>query len=134
MTYEAAIKTLKNLQPINAESAQALVDAQNWLDENYPIEVMPPYIKKGSFYYYLHIQGGCGNPKGKAEKHLLGGEFNFIVFYAAPSEIEGMNKCARFWCKEKGIVYGLGSTIEEAYRNYTASLKHVLQTQLKKVV
>lgn len=82
-----------------------------------------PYILINSFYHYLHIQGGSGNWKGKTEKHLYGGEFNYIVFYASPTQMEGLDKCVRLWCIEKEIPYGIGDTIEDAYDNYAQKIK-----------
>lgn len=86
---------------------------------------IPPYIYKRSmvngfdFYYYLHIRGGSGS-KGRSERNVYGGEYDYIVFYASPSEMEGCNHCERIWCRDKGIPYGLGKTIEEAYLDWKA--------------
>lgn len=87
-----------------------------------------PYILKRSevngfnFYHYLHIRGGAGNTfKGL---HRNGGEYDFILFYAAPSDMEGCDICERKWCEEEGIVYGEGSTIEEAYEDYLSKTEN----------
>ena len=90
-----------------------------------------PYITEKSqangfdFYKYLHIGGGSGNIRyPEIEGHRYGGEFHFILFYCHPEETEGRGqKCERLWCIEKGIVYGEGSTIEEAYENYKKKLQ-----------
>ena len=89
-----------------------------------------PYIMERSkangfdFYRYLHIRGGSGNWKQKSEAHRNGGEYNFIVFYASPEQMKGHDEmCERLWCREKGIVYGEGNTIEEAYENYKKKLQ-----------
>ena len=88
-----------------------------------------PYITEKSttngfdFYKYLHIKGGSGNWLSKKEKFLNGGEYEFVIFYASPEQMEGLDKCERIWCIEKGIPYGIGSTIEEAYSNYLKKVK-----------
>lgn len=79
-----------------------------------------PYITKRSpvnglnFYHYLHIVGGAGG----FYRDNYGGEFDFILFYASPEEMEGCDICERQWCKRHGIVYGEGSSIEAAHENY----------------
>lgn len=89
-----------------------------------------PYILVRAFgvkwYQYLHIVGGSGNHKGKPERCLNGGEYNFCLFYASPDEMKGLSdpKCVMFWCKENFIPFGLGDTIEEAYNNYILKTKH----------
>ena len=72
------------------------------------------------FYKYLHIKGGSGNWKGKPERGRNGGEFDFVLFYAYPEDMEKIRPgmCERLWCIEAGICYGEGRTIEEAYENY----------------
>jgi hypothetical protein len=83
------------------------------------VNVIEPYVLKNRFYHYLHIRGGSGNPKDKDERYLFGGEYNFIVFYASPSQMKGIgDTCVRIWCIEKGIPYGIGDTITEAFENY----------------
>lgn len=68
------------------------------------------------FYYYLHIRGGAGIQR--SEIYRNGGEYDFIVFYANPSEMEDCDMCERVWCLEKGIVFGEGKNIEAAYNDY----------------
>jgi len=89
-----------------------------------------PYIMERSeangfdFYRYLHIRGGSGNIDAKGESNRYGGEYNFILFYCRPEEMEERGQiCERLWCREKGIVYGEGNTIEEAYENYKKKLQ-----------
>ena len=83
-----------------------------------------PYIHKKSpvngfnFNYYLHIKGGSGNYSNRVGTQRYGGEHDFILFYASPGEMHGCNICERKWCEEKGIIYGEGSSIEEAYEDY----------------
>ncbi len=76
------------------------------------------------FYKYLHIKGGSSNWKGKGEKHRNGGEFDFILYYAMPEEMEKkpVGMCERLWCIDSSIVYGEGKTINEAYQNYLSKL------------
>lgn len=81
-----------------------------------------PYISVKSdtnglyFYHYLHIHGGAGdNGRGK---HRNGGEFDYILFYAFPDDMDGCDICYRKWCDLKGIPYAEGSTIEEAHKKY----------------
>lgn len=84
---------------------------------------IPPYILENRVWYkYLHIIGGSGNCNDKKEEFLIGGEYDFIVFYAAPSEMKGLDKCAMFWCREKNIPYGIGNTINEAFENLTKQI------------
>jgi hypothetical protein len=75
------------------------------------------------FYKYLHIKGGSGNWKGKSEKFLNGGEYDYCLFYASPDEMEGLNCCERVWCVQNKIPFGTGKTIEEAYKNYLSKIK-----------
>jgi len=77
------------------------------------------------FYKYLHIKGGSSNWKGKGDKFRNGGEFDFILYYAYPEDMEKkpVGMCERLWCIEKGIDYGEGKTINEAYQNYLSKLK-----------
>ena len=90
-----------------------------------------PYIMERSqtngfdFYKYLHIRGGSGNIRyPEIEDHRHGGEYHIILFYCRPEEMEGRGEmCERLWCREKGIVYGEGNTIEEAYENYKKKLQ-----------
>lgn len=102
------------------------------------IEDIKPYIYERSkdngfnFYKYLHIRGGAGvNPTRK--KYRYGGEYDFIVYYASPTEMEGHNgTCERIWCEEMNIVYGEGKTIEEAYLDYVAKYSRAIDsTQTK---
>lgn len=87
---------------------------------------IPSYIYEKSkvngfdFYRYLHIRGGSGNIRyPEIEEHRYGGEYHFILYYARPEELEGIGPmCERLWCREKGIVYGEGDSIDEAYQNY----------------
>ncbi len=94
---------------------------------------IPRYILKKSevngfdFYYYLHIKGGSGNWKGKSDKHLNGGEYDFVLFYASPQEMEGLNCCERIWCIQKNIPFGVGKSIEDAYNNYLSSTELNIQ-------
>lgn len=89
-----------------------------------------PYIFEKSdvnefdFYKYLHIRGGSGNWKGKGEKFRNGGEFDVIIFYAMPEEMEDRppGMCERLWCIERSIIYGEGKTIEDAYKNYQSKI------------
>lgn len=70
------------------------------------------------FYKYLYIRGGAGIKMEKTN-YRNGGEYDFIVFYASPTEMEGLNgTCERIWCEEMEIVYGEGGTIEAAYADY----------------
>jgi hypothetical protein len=84
------------------------------------MEDIKPYFTKKSkvngfnFYHYLHIKGGAGG----FYREDLGGEFDFILFYASPEEMEGCDICEKQWCKKNNIPYGEGKTIEEAYANY----------------
>lgn len=88
------------------------------------MDKIEPYIRKKSpvngfnFLYYLHITGGSGNYSSRTGKFRYGGEHDFILFYASPEEMEGCDICYRIWCEKKGIIYGEGSTIEEAYQHY----------------
>lgn len=92
---------------------------------------MKPYILEKSsangfdFYKYLFIRGGSGNWKGRGEKFRNGGEFDFILYYAAPEDTEGkpQGMCERLWCIEKGIPYGEGRTINEAYADLISKNK-----------
>ena len=103
-------------------------EAEELLKTPLMVPDIPKYIFEKSevngfdFYKYLHITGGSGNWKGKGEKYRNGGEFDVIVFYAMPEEMEDKptGMCDRLWCIEKGIVYGEGKTIIEAYKNYSA--------------
>lgn len=83
---------------------------------------IPPYIMENqngiSWYKYLHIVGGAGNWKGKPQDQLYGGEYDFCVFYAAPSDMKNKGEeCHRFFCIANKIPYGIGTTIKEAYDN-----------------
>lgn len=70
----------------------------------------------GFFYKYLHIIGGSGRTE---KKNRNGGEFDFIVFYATPTEMKGKGEiCERIWCENNDIIYGEGSSIGEAYQDY----------------
>lgn len=94
------------------------------------IEIKPYILEKSkvngfSFYKYLHIKGGSGNWKGKSDKFLNGGEFDFCVYYATPDEMEGLDKCERIWCKEKRIPFGTGKTIELAFKNYLSKVNKI---------
>lgn len=88
---------------------------------------IPPYIteKAHSFdwFRYLHVHGGSGiNPL--RETHRSGGEYNIILFYASPGEMEGIGShCARLWCIGKNIVFGEGDTIYHAYQDYLTKIK-----------
>lgn len=92
---------------------------------------IPPYLYERSktngfdFYRYLHIRGGSCNVRyPEIEEHRYGGEYHFIVYYARPEELEGIGSmCERLWCREKGIIYGEGYTIEGAYENYQLKSK-----------
>jgi hypothetical protein len=76
------------------------------------------------FYHYLHIVGGSGDHRSSSRARY-GGEFNFILYYASPEQMEGINgMCERIWCEENNIVYGEGDSIELAYKNYLS--KHGL--------
>lgn len=92
-------------------------------------EQIKPYIlEKGEYdrfgwYRYLHIKGGSGNWKGKSDKFLNGGEFDYCLFYASPAEMEGLNCCERIWCIKKDIPFGTGKTIEDAYKSYLENIK-----------
>jgi len=87
---------------------------------------MKPYILEKSsvngfdFYKYLFIRGGSGNWQGKSEDYRYGGEFDFILYYAAPGDMEDkpQGMCERLWCIEKGILYGEGGTIRDAYIDF----------------
>lgn len=87
---------------------------------------IPQYIMEESktngfgFYKYLHIRGGSGNIRYPSiEDHRYGGEYNIILYYARPEELEGIgDMCERLWCREKSILYGEGNSIDEAYENY----------------
>ena len=85
-----------------------------------------PYLLRRSeangfnFYYYLHIRGGSGNP---LSQNRNGGEYNFLLYYAAPSEMEDLgDMCEMKYCEENKIPFGLGNTIEEAYLNYRSKV------------
>ena len=73
------------------------------------------------FYKYLHIKGGSWN-KGGAFRY--GGEFDFILFYAMPEEMDKkpVGMCERLWCIDKGIEYGEGDTIEAAFEDYKSKI------------
>jgi len=83
-----------------------------------------PYILKKSdvngfnFYSYLHIKGGAGGFYRKG----YGGEFDFVLFYASPTEMEGCDICEKVWCEQNNIIFGEGSTIEDAYESYKQKL------------
>jgi hypothetical protein len=90
---------------------------------------IPQYITKKSetngfdFHYYLHIGGGTGiNPARPVSRS--GGEFNVILYYAAPSEIAHKGEtCDRLWCIQNNIEYGEGETIYHAYMDYLTKIK-----------
>lgn len=88
---------------------------------------IPPYItfKCNGFdwFKYLHVAGGSGI-KPERPVSRSGGEFNIILYYAEPKEIEHKGgKCDRLWCVENKIVYGEGETIYHAYMNYLTKIK-----------
>lgn len=72
-----------------------------------------------NFYYYLHIKGGAGGFYRKR----MGGEFDYILFYASPEQMEGCSICEKIWCEENNIHFGEGKTIELAYENYLKKQK-----------
>lgn len=88
-----------------------------------------PYIQKNSpvnglnFNYYLHIKGGSGNHSSRKGDDRYGGEYEYILFYASPNEMEGCDVCERVWCADKGIIYGEGDTIKAAYEDYIKKSK-----------
>jgi hypothetical protein len=88
-----------------------------------------PYITVRSevcglpFIHYLHIHGGAGG----FHRKNIGGEYDFILFYASVGEMEGLDKCERLWCKEKGIIYGEGDSIEKAHADYFKKATNLLQ-------
>lgn len=90
------------------------------LNKTFSLQDIKPFFTEKSningfgFYHYLHIRGGAG---GFYRKYL-GGEYDFILFYATPQQMEGCDYCERIWCEDNGIIYGEGKTIEEAYANY----------------
>lgn len=88
---------------------------------------LPPYILERengiSWYKYLHITGGSGNFNSKREDNLYGGEYDYLIFYAAASDMVGKtDECYRFFCKRNNILYGIGNTINEAYENLKSKL------------
>jgi hypothetical protein len=92
-----------------------------------------PYILEKSkvngfnFYRYLYIKGGAGGFYRKG----YGGEFDFILFYASPQEMENCNICEKVWCEGAGIIFGEGRTIEEAHINYIKKSKQIKHGQAK---
>ncbi len=84
---------------------------------------MPPYILEKStvngfeFYKYLHIRGGAGNENFHKGKRL-GGLYTFLVYYATPDEMKGCDYCEKLWCEDKKIPFGIGKTINAAYKDY----------------
>lgn len=88
-----------------------------------------PYITQRSkvngldFNYYLHIKGGSGKNPNRTGRNRYGGEHDFILFYASPNDMEGCTYCERIWCEGKGIIYGEGKTIEEAYIDFMNKYK-----------
>lgn len=87
------------------------------------LEGIPRYITKKEngldWYYYLYIRGGYGTIDG--DKY--GGQFDYLLYFASPAEMEGLDKCERMWCKEKNIPFATGETIQEAWRNYNTQTK-----------
>lgn len=84
------------------------------------------FINKGvDWFHYLHIHGGTG------ERGNNGGQYGFCVFYITPEDAFKIDKCPRFWCIENKILFGIGDTIEDAYRDYLKKLgdDHPLKQQ-----
>lgn len=86
------------------------------------MEIKPYIFEKSpvngfNFYRYLHIRGGSGTPFFE-RKIPNGGEYDFIVFYASPKEMEGCDICERIWCMRNDIPFGIGKSIEEAYYSW----------------
>lgn len=73
------------------------------------------------FYHYLHIMGGSGDT-GRGE-YRNGGEFDYIAFYCMEDDLLSCNMCYRIWCEEKGIPYGEGKDIQEAYNQLLEKLE-----------
>lgn len=80
-----------------------------------------PYIfsKSGGFdwYHYLRICGGVGHGKD------MGGKYNFVMAYLLPEQSAeiGLQSLDSF-CRDAGIPWGGGSTIEEAYVDFQQAL------------
>lgn len=92
-----------------------------------PVYALPPYLivkEKGlSWYHFLNIHGGSGKYLGMMDRGY-GGEYNFCVAYVEPDELAKKgDKCIRSFCVEKGIPFGVGDTIMEAYGQLVEKLK-----------
>jgi hypothetical protein len=78
------------------------------------------------FYHYLHIKGGSGikYPHTIKSKYRSGGEYDYVLYFAAPEDEEKIGtRCPRKGCEELGIPYGEGETIQKAFSDYRMKSK-----------
>jgi len=91
--------------------------------KNNKMNEIKPHIVEKKYYKYLHIHGGSGYNKN-SENDRFGGEYDFILYYAKPDELEGIDgMCERCWCIKNNIIFGEGSSIEDAYHDYLVKTK-----------
>lgn len=85
-------------------------------------EIKPYQVEKNN-YKYLHIHGGSGINVNHDINDRFGGEYDFILYYAKPDELDGIDgMCERCWCIKNNIKFGEGHTIEEAYHDYLTKI------------
>lgn len=81
-----------------------------------------PYIFSKSagidWYHYLHIHGGVGHGKD------MGGKYKFVIAYLLSEQSEAVGQQSLdCFCRDAGIPWGGGDTIEEAYEDFNEALK-----------